>query len=60
MKKLLTIIFLLTCAVASGQQKVDDVVDDDYVRNSISTIVVNRGDGYDARIFNAVDRKSVV
>ena len=59
MKKLLTIIFLLTCAVASGQQKVDDVVDDDYVRSSISTIVVNRGDGFDARIFNAVRSMSL-
>lgn len=55
MKKLLTILFIISAISAGAQEKVRDVVDDDYVRSSISVIVVNRGDNYDGMVYNAVN-----
>lgn len=53
MKKILVVFSLLLCVqVLNAQGKVNNVVDDDYVRSSVSVIVVNRGDSYDSRVFS--------
>lgn len=54
MKKFLIILFVLSGIELAAQVKVNNVVDDDYVRSSISVVVVNRGDQYDNTVFNAV------
>lgn len=55
MKKFLLFAFILFNAlIVSAQEKVKDVVDDDYVRNSLSVIVVTRGDNFDANVINGV------
>lgn len=40
--------------MATAQEKVKEVVKDDYQRNSLSIVVVDRGDSYDSQVFNAV------
>lgn len=54
MKKLFTSLALCGCLVVSAQEKVRENVQDDYKRNSLSIIVVDRGDNYDDTVFEAV------
>lgn len=54
MKKLFTSLALCACLMASAQEKVRENVQDDYKRNSLSIIVVDRGDNYDDTVFEAV------
>ena len=59
MKKIFVVLSMILCVqMLNAQGKVNDVVDDDYVRNSVSMIVVNRGDSYDSRIFNIAGKQS--
>ena len=59
MKKIFVVLSMVLCVqMLNAQGKVNDVVDDDYVRNSVSMIVVNRGDSYDSRIFNIAGKQS--
>ena len=54
MKKLFTSLALCGCLMVSAQEKVRENVQDDYKRNSLSIIVVDRGDNYDDTVFEAV------
>ena len=54
MKKLFTSLALCGCLVASAQEKVRENIQDDYKRNSLSIIVVDREDNYDDTVFEAV------
>lgn len=54
MKKLFTSLALCACLMASAQEKVRENIQDDYKRNSLSIIVVDRGDNYDDTVFEAV------
>lgn len=54
MKKILTMLVLCTCFTATAQEKVKEVVQDDYQRNSLSIIVVDRGDNFDAQVLSGV------
>lgn len=54
MKKLFTSLALCACLMASAQEKVRENIQDDYKRNSLSIIVVDRGDSYDDTVFEAV------
>ena len=54
MKKFFTTFALCTCFMATAQEKVKEVVKDDYQRNSLSIVVVDRGDNFDAQVFSAV------
>ena len=54
MKKLFTSLALCGCLVVSAQEKVRENVQDDYKRNSLSIIVVDRGDNYVDTVFEAV------
>lgn len=59
MKKIFVVLSMVLCVqMLNAQGKVNDVVDDDYIRNSVSMIVVNRGDSYDSRIFNIAGKQS--
>ncbi len=50
MKKLFTLLALALCFTATAQKKVKEVVKDDYQRNSISIIQVERGDNFDSEV----------
>lgn len=54
MKIFFTTLALCACFMATAQEKVKEVVKDDYKRNSLSIIVVDRGDNFDAQVFGAV------
>lgn len=53
-KKVFLLLFLSVSVVSFAQEKVQKVVQDSYKRNSLSIIVVDRGDSYDEQVFNAV------
>lgn len=54
MKKIFTVLALCASFLAMAQEKVRENVQDDYKRNSLSIIVVDRGDNYDDTVFEAV------
>ncbi len=60
MKRFFLLSTLLCCVLAlSAQEKVEPdskhkLVSADYLRNSLSVVVVERGDGYDARVSRAI------
>ncbi len=54
MKKIFTSFALCACFVAAAQEKVKEPVEDDYQRNSLSIVVIERGDNFDSQVFNAV------
>lgn len=55
MKKTLILLSMLSiCIGANAQTKVKEVVTDSYNRNSLSVVVVQRGDNYDGTVLTTV------
>lgn len=56
MKKILCSVALVCSVfVANAQEKVRENIKDDYKRNSLSIVVLDRGDSYDSKVYNSVN-----
>ncbi len=54
MKKIILLALILTCTTTFAQEKVKETVSNSYDRNSISVVVVDRGDSADQIVYDAV------